>query len=80
MRLIFSPRFEDELVSIADFIAIDSPKRADLFVDGVERACLSLIDMPYKCRKSLKFDDENVRDLIYKGYVVPYRIKKTILS
>ncbi|EAL2490596.1 type II toxin-antitoxin system RelE/ParE family toxin, partial [Campylobacter jejuni] len=32
--------------------------------------------MPYKFRKSLAFDDENVRDFIFKGYVIPYKIDK----
>lgn len=30
--------------------------------------------MPLKCRKSIYFDDENIRDLIFKGYVIPYKI------
>ncbi|EGR7920127.1 type II toxin-antitoxin system RelE/ParE family toxin, partial [Campylobacter jejuni] len=30
----------------------------------------------YKFRKSLAFDDENVRDFIFKGYVIPYKIDK----
>lgn len=54
---------------------MDSQKRADLFVEEVESRCYNLATMPYKCRKSLKFDDESVRDLICKGYVIPYLIK-----
>jgi hypothetical protein len=30
--------------------------------------------MPYKYRKSIYFDNENIRDLIYKGYTIPYLI------
>ncbi|EAK5974251.1 type II toxin-antitoxin system RelE/ParE family toxin, partial [Campylobacter jejuni] len=33
--------------------------------------------MPYKNRKSLSFDNENIRDLIFKGYVIPYLIDKS---
>ncbi|WP_314701705.1 hypothetical protein [Campylobacter rectus] len=29
--------------------------------------------MPYACRKSVKFNDENARDRIRKGCVVPYQ-------
>ena len=32
--------------------------------------------MPLKCRKSIYFDD-NIRDLIFKGYVIPYKVDKT---
>lgn len=80
MKVVFSDRFENELVAIADFIALDSQKRADLFVDEVESRCQNLVDMPYKCRKSLKFDNENVRDLVYKGYVIPYLIDKDCIN
>lgn len=32
--------------------------------------------MPYKYRKSVYFDDENVRDFVFKGFVVPYFINE----
>ena len=31
-------------------------------------------NMPFKYRKSIYFNDNNIRDLIFKGYVVPYKI------
>ena len=79
MEVIFTPRYNFEIGKIAKFIAFDSKVRANAFIDGVERACFSLVDMPYKCRKSIHFDDENVRDLIYKGYVVPYSIENGVI-
>jgi len=32
--------------------------------------------MPYKCRKSIYFDDNSIRDLIYKGYTIVYQVNK----
>jgi len=32
--------------------------------------------MPYKFRKSIYFDDENIRDYIFKGYAIPYLINE----
>ena len=32
--------------------------------------------MPYKFRKSFYFDNEEIRDMIFKGYVIPYKIDK----
>ena len=75
MEVIFTPRYNFEIGKIAKFIAFDSKVRANAFMDSVERAYFSLVDMPYKCRKSINFNDENVRDLVFKGYVLPYRIK-----
>lgn len=75
MKIIYSDRFIYELEAIVEFIALDSWTRAELFMKNTERLCESLVDMPYKYRKSLKFDNENVRDLIYKGYVIPYLVE-----
>lgn len=80
MKVVFSDRFENELFAIADYISLYNKKRADLFVEEVESRCYNLADMPYKCRKSLKFDSENVRDLIYKGYVIPYLIQDDCIN
>ena len=33
--------------------------------------------MPFKYRKSIYWNDNNIRDLIFKGYVVPYKIDTT---
>ncbi len=30
--------------------------------------------MPFKFRKSFYFEDENVRDMIFKGYTLPYLV------
>lgn len=30
--------------------------------------------MPYACRLSIKSSDECIRDLVFEGYVIPYRI------
>ncbi len=32
--------------------------------------------MPFRCRKNAILDDKNVRDLIFKGYVIVFRIKQ----
>lgn len=73
--LVYTPRFWRELDAIVDFIDLDSTLRGEKFAQGVQAACETLKFMPYKCRKSLNFNDESVRDLAFKGYVVPYRIK-----
>jgi hypothetical protein len=32
--------------------------------------------MPYKNRKSTKINDDNIRELVFKTYVVPYKIEQ----
>ena len=31
--------------------------------------------MPYKYRKSIYYNDYSIRDLIYKGYIITYKIE-----
>ncbi|EIQ8939771.1 type II toxin-antitoxin system RelE/ParE family toxin, partial [Campylobacter jejuni] len=43
----------------------------------INSICKNLSFMPYKNRKPLSFDNENIRDLIFKGYIIPYLIDKS---
>lgn len=76
MRIEYSPRFNDELFAIYLFIAEDSITQADLFISKLKTTIEKIPLMPYRHRQSLKSNDQEVRDLIYEGYVVVYRIVK----
>ena len=65
-----------ELEVIIDFITQDSFKRARKFSDELSKKDLALPPFPYKCRQSQKSEDENQRDLIFSGYIVPCLINK----
>lgn len=32
--------------------------------------------MPFACRKSIFFNREDIRDLIFKGYIIVYKVDK----
>lgn len=66
----FQIRFERQL----RFIAKDSPGRARQFKGDVIDKIRSLNTNPKRCRRSIFFDDDAIRDLIFKGYVITYRI------
>lgn len=70
-----SLRFEYELESIVDFIALDSVTRAIKFYDEVILKIQNIPHNPYAYRKRNK--DENLRELIYKGYTIPFEIDTT---
>jgi len=74
MRVIKSPRFEKELESITDFISEDSPRRALHFYDELLSKLESIPSNPYRFRKRPKINDKNIRELIFKGYTVPFYI------
>ncbi|MFP4486446.1 MAG: type II toxin-antitoxin system RelE/ParE family toxin [Campylobacterales bacterium] len=74
MKLVRTDRFKSELAEILIHVAKDSPNSARNFKNALRKSLENIPNMPYKCRQSLKSNDENIRDLIYQGYVVPYRI------
>ena len=76
MQILKTPRYSEELDVILNFIAEGSLSQAIIFLDSLNSTVHSLVDFPYKCRQSTKSDDDNVRDLVFKGYVIPYRINK----
>ena len=66
----FSGKFKEEW----DFIALDSQNRANDFKIQLKSQIENIPYFPYKFRKSRWFDNENIRDLIFKGYTIPYLI------
>lgn len=70
MKIIYSPRFESEAIWVYEFIAKDKRKTAKKFLEKVKANIKTLIDNPQKGRPT---DDEE-RELIYKGYPIPYII------
>lgn len=57
-----------------EFISLDSPNRALDFFDDIYKKIKNITYNPYAYRK--KGDDENLRELIYKGYTIPFEIDK----
>ena len=74
MEIIYEPKFVKTFTDIWEYIAIHSKPMANKFKVELKQKIEELSHMPYKFRKSIYFDDENIRDLIFKGYVIPYRI------
>ena len=53
--------FKASLEIVLRFIALDSKSRARYFKSGLQKELQNLIYMPYKFRKSIYFDKEEVR-------------------
>lgn len=74
MQVHKTDRFFAELEVIIDFISQDSLTRAEQFNNALSNTVMNLPHFPYKCRQSQKSSDENIRELVFNGYVIPYRI------
>ena len=74
MKILYNENFVKSLSTIWDFIALDSQQRANEFAQALRKKIEILPKSPYMYRKSIYFDDETLRDLVHKGYVVVYKI------
>ena len=79
MVIKYKPKFERELKMIFDFIAEDSLSRAREFRNELIAKIERTAQTPFICRKSINFNDESIRDLIFKGYVIPYLIDDEVI-
>ena len=77
MKLKISKSFSKKLNDYIDFIARDKPSAARKFKSDILRKIKDIPQMPYKHRKSIFFDRDDIRDLIFKGYTVIYKISKS---
>jgi plasmid stabilization system protein ParE len=77
MKIIRDKKYLDELESILGFIAKDSFNRAMKFLSEVDKRINTIPIMPYKYRKSHYHNSKEVRDLIVKGYTIPYFVDES---
>lgn len=77
MKIKLSSLFREQLYDQVQFISKDKPEAARNFKDQLLSEIKNISAFPYSYRKSVFFDNEQIRDLIYKGYVITFRIKTT---
>jgi plasmid stabilization system protein ParE len=80
MRIIFKDKFISRLENQLDFIALNNPANSRKFKNELLDLIKAIPSNPRKHRKSIWYEDENIRDLIFKGYTIVYRINKTTIE
>lgn len=76
--IIIAKRFIDELGAILDFIALSNPNQAMKFSNEIYTKIATLSSTPHRARQNKIASDKNVRDMIFKGYVVVFAIDETL--
>jgi len=72
--ILESTRFKIHLKTIAFFIKKDNRNASIRFVKELKLQINQLIDMPKKYQQSKYYDDETIRDMVFKGYTIIYKI------
>jgi plasmid stabilization system protein ParE len=80
MQINYSPEFQFKLKQIQRYIAQDKIIASRKFVSDLKLQCENLVNFPFKYRKSYYFNNENIRDMNYKGYTIIYEIDETSIE
>lgn len=80
MRISYLQTFTDRFNRQLEYIAKDNKTAAIKFRNDLKNIIADVRDMPTRCRRSIFFEDENIRDLIFKGYVITYKINKDTIE
>ncbi len=76
MQINRSPRYKNNLFQILNYIARDKLSASENFLNELDKLINNLPAFPFKFRKSKYFNNENIRDMVYKGYTVIYRVNE----
>jgi plasmid stabilization system protein ParE len=75
-RIVWSSRAAQDLDSITDYIAADSPAYAGVVLKNIVNQTRILARFPQAGRKVPEFDDENLRELVVYSYRIIYRLQQ----
>jgi plasmid stabilization system protein ParE len=77
MKIKVTKKFRDKLNTQVDYIAKDKPSAARKFKEEIILRIKGIVNMPYQNRKSIFFDSNEIREFIYKGYIVVYKVDRS---
>jgi plasmid stabilization system protein ParE len=76
MKISFTEDFLFALNKQVEYIAKDKPKAARKFKNDLIKNIKKDIQNPFLFKKSIHFNDEMIRDYVFKGYISVYEIDK----
>jgi len=74
MKIKLTIEFNYDLKDIVDFISKDKPLAARKFKNEVIKNIQKDLKQPFLFKKSIYFEDENIRDYVFKGYTIVFKI------
>ena len=74
MQIKRHEQYISNLFAILQYISKDKISASRNFKNELDKKINNLTHFPYKNRPSIYFDNENIRDMIFKGYTITYEI------
>jgi len=78
MKILFKDTFVLRLEKQIDYISMGNPGNARKFKRELLSKIKEISSNPFRYRKSIYFDNPAIRDLIFKGYTIVFRIAENI--
>lgn len=76
MKIKIAKSFSLKLADQVEYIARDKPLAARKFKKDILSSIVTIGQTPFQNRKSIYYEEDNIRELIFKGYKIIFRIKK----
>jgi toxin ParE1/3/4 len=80
INIVWSPSSVKNLEDIADYISINSPLYAPVFVQKIVSSVERLKDYPLSGRIVPEFQNNDIREIIFHNYRVVYRLNKELIE
>ena len=78
-KIIWSPNEIEDVEKIANYISIDSPERASLFVLKLIKVVYRLESLPFSGRIIPEIGDINSREIIFSSYRIMYELSDDLV-
>ena len=75
-RIVWSKRAAQDLESIAEYIATDSPAYAGVVIKNIVNQARILAHFPRAGRRVPEFDNETIRELVVYSYRIIYQLQR----
>jgi plasmid stabilization system protein ParE len=80
MKVIYKKSFVKRLERQVEYIAVNNPQNALKFKNELFVKLRKISKNPYAFRKSVYFDKDEIRDVVFKGYTIVFRINKNTIE
>ena len=80
MKILTSKVFQRELKGILELIAKEDYEAAKKFKMYLDTIIINMSSKEKKYKKSIYFDNENIKDIEFQGCVIPFLVDKSNTS
>lgn len=80
MKLIWTELAVEKLEEFADYIALDNPQVALMWVEGIQRSVIKLTKFPQLGREVPEIKRSDIHEIIDENYRIIYRVETERIS